>query len=82
MKSVDNTLVEVQDGLYDLKMQMGSLKDMAFVLQSGFEKINDDNNKFIISCLQVLEVQLSYMKEDVLKEIQMMDFVINGTENE
>ena len=55
---------------------------MAFVLQSGFEKINDDNSKFIVSCLQVLEAQLSYMNEDAFKEIQMMDFVLNGTEVE
>lgn len=82
MKSVDNTLVEVQDGLCDLKRQIGSLKDMTFVLQSGFEKINDDNSNFIISCLRVLEAQLSYMNEDVSKEIQMMDFVLNGAESE
>lgn len=55
---------------------------MAFVLQSGFEKINDDNSKFIISCLQVLEAQLSYVNQDMSKEIQMMDFVLGGAEIE
>ena len=82
MKSVDSTLVEVEDGLCDLKMQISSLKDMAFVLQSGFGKINDDNSKFITSCLQVLETQLSYMYEEILKEIQMVDIVLGGMKDE
>lgn len=77
MKTAGNTLLDVQDGLYDLTKQIGSLKGLTNVLQSGFEEINDDNSEFIISCLQVIETQLSYTSADVLKEIHKITSLVN-----
>lgn len=82
MKAAENTLVVVQDSLYNLRKQIDSLKDLSNVLQSGFEEINDDNNKFVVSCLVVIETQLSYISADVIKEIHRINSAFDEKEED
>lgn len=69
-------LQKLQDSLIEVEKGIRSLKDIANVLQFGFNAINDDNIRFSISTLTVFEELLWGLEKELCEGLKTLDTIL------
>lgn len=77
MKIEDDSIMEIQDDLIKVHERFKVLQDTINVLQFGLDAVKDDNGRYAVSSLSVIEEQLEILYLKMSGIVSAMDTIIH-----